>query len=106
MRHLRVVPRSDEVTAEPGNPGAQPEIAERMHAARSAGNIEAALYLWGARVRASGGADVEWRTTRPAWRSRGRLDSRWSPVWLPTAEAQRKKRVRPLRLASLFDRAA
>lgn len=105
MRHLRVVPRSDEVTAEPGA-GVQPEIAERMHAARDGGNIEAALYLWGARVRAEGGTDVAWRTTRPAWRGRGRLDNRRSPVWLPTAEAQRKKRVRPLRLASLFDRAA
>jgi hypothetical protein len=82
------------------------ELAERMHAARRSGSIEAALHIWGTRVRASRGADVAWRTTRPPWRCQGRLYSWVSPVWLPTAEEERKKPVEPLRLSSLFDRAA
>lgn len=104
MSHLRLVPRSDELAADQA--ANVPEIAERMHAARQAGSIEAALHLWGMRARATNGSGIPWSTTRPAWRAAGRLDNRRSPVWLPTAAAQRKKRVRPLRLASLIDRAA
>jgi hypothetical protein len=103
MSHLHVLPGQDGDSDRPGC--VQPELAERMHAARDHGSVEAALHLWGLKVRASRGADVAWRTTRPEWRYPGRLDNWRSPVWLPTAEAQRRKRRRPLRLSSLFDAA-
>jgi hypothetical protein len=57
-------------------------------------------------VRASRGADVAWRTTRPPWPCQGRLDNWSSPVWLPTAEEERRKPVAPFPLSSLFERAA
>jgi hypothetical protein len=103
MRHLRLLPPSGAID-EPED--RLPEIAERLHAARAAGSIEAALHIWGIRVRASRGADVAWKTTRPPWRCPGRLDNWVSPVWLPTAEEERRKPVAPLRLSSLFERAA
>ncbi len=116
MRHLRLLPPPGEdfdsgpdrnpVTGHPVTGQLVPEIAERLHAARSAGSFEAALHIWANRVRASQGADVAWRTTRPHWRCPGRLDSRVSPVWLPTAEEERRKPVAPLTLSSLFERAA
>jgi hypothetical protein len=104
MRHLRLLPPADAVDDDIGQP--VPELAERLHAARSAGSLEAALHIWGIRVRASRGADVAWTTTRPPWRCPGRLDNWVSPVWLPTAEEERRKPVAPLRLSSLFEMAA
>jgi hypothetical protein len=104
MRHLRLLPPPEEALAEE-LPHSR-ELAEQMHEARSKGSIEAALHIWGNRVRASRGADVCWQTTRPPWPCRGRLYNSASPVWLPTAEEERKKPVEPLRLSSLFDRAA
>jgi hypothetical protein len=106
MRHLRLLPPPGEATADETDLRAAPELAERMHAARREGSIEAALAMWGMRVRASRGSDVAWCTTRPLWRCQGRLYNWASPVWLPTAEEERKKPVEPLRLSSLFDRAA
>ena len=106
MRHLRLLPPPEEALADEPALNPVPELAERMHAARKDGSVEAALAMWGNRVRASRGSDVAWRTTRPMWRCQGRLYNWASPVWLPTAEAERKKPVEPLRLSSLFDRAA
>lgn len=106
MSHLRLLPRPGEVIDEQARPTVHPDIAERMHTARRAGSIEAALHLWGSRVRASRGADVAWRTTRPPWPNIGRLYNRRSPVWLPTAEEERERPVAPLQLAWLFERAA
>ncbi|MEX0782870.1 MAG: hypothetical protein WD557_09485 [Dehalococcoidia bacterium] len=105
MRHLRLLPPPEEASVDDPLQHA-PELSERMRNARSGGSIEAALHIWGTRVRASRGADVAWCTTRPPWRGLGRLDNWASPVWLPTAEEERKKPVAPLRLSSLFDRAA
>lgn len=106
MRHLRLLPPPGEAVDDEPVQTRTPEIAERLHEARSAGSIEAALHIWGNRVRASRGADVSWRTTRPPWPCQGRLYNWVSPVWLPTAEEERRKPVAPLRLSSLFDRAA
>lgn len=105
MSHLHLIPGDDDAAERPAA-CAPPEIAERMHAARDDGSIEAALHIWGARVRAARDYDVAWRTTRPSWHGPGRLDNWLSPVWLPTAREARRKPVAPLRLASLFDQAA
>jgi hypothetical protein len=101
MSHLRLLPPPDAEVAEP-----LPELSERLRRAREGGSIEAALHIWGNRVRASRGAEIAWRTTRPPWRCQGRLYNWASPVWLPTAEEARLQPVEPLRLASLFDLAA
>lgn len=105
MSHLRLLPGPDGGANDAEPARVQPELSERMHEARAEGSMEAALALWGLKVQASGGADVTWRTTRPDWHRPGRLDNWRSPVWLPTARAQRRKRPRPLRLESLFDAA-
>ena len=102
LSHLRLLPPPDADTAA----DTLPDLSERLHQARSGGSIEAALHIWGNRVRASRGADVAWSTTRPSWRRPGRLYHWASPVWLPTAAEARNKPVEPLRLSSLFDRAA
>ena len=105
MNHLRLLPRPDE-DVELTTPPARPDISDRMLEARGLGSIEAALHAWGARVRASRGADIVWCTTRPPWPNTGRLYNWRSPVWLPTAEEERNKPLEPFRLSSLFDRAA
>lgn len=107
MRHLRLLPLSEETTMmSVAPPDVLPELAERMGEARRGGSIEAALATWGLKVRSSQGRDVAWCTTRPPWRCPARIDSWWSPVWLPTAEHERQEQAAPFRLASLFENAA